>query len=700
MTPAKAPLSTYRVQFNKDFRFLDCRDIVPYLHALGIGALYSSPRFRARRGSEHGYDVASPLRVNSELGTDEEFDDLCMKLHHYGLGLILDIVPNHMAASHENPWWIDVLENGPSSPYAHYFDIDWNPVISKSAVLQEGKIVLPVLGDLYGNVLDRGEISLGIDETGFFLRYYERKLPLDPATWGPLLTAWIERIQRDAKKKREPKAAIERIRRLVQAIPPRTSTNPEEVSRRLRDAFTAQKQAFLLFRDHFDARMAIEAVLREFSEDKLQMHALLEAQGYRLAFWKIAYEEINYRRFFDINDLVCIRVEEEDVFAARHQIILELLAEGKVTGLRVDHVDGLFDPETYLNRLQTAAGQATGESPVYLVVEKILGRDEQLPPDWPTSGTTGYDFLSAVNDLLIDNAGLRDLETVYAEFTGEIETFADVCYERNKQVIWQLFTAEAHALGHHLGQLAAEDWLARDVPMSELLAALVEITACLPIYRTYIRNDQVGQHDRAYIQRAMAMARKRTTDAEIGDPAFEFLHRVLLLEPPSDDPQQREEYLRFIMHWQQFSGPVMAKGLEDTAGYVHNSLISRNEVGSDPLRNHPPLDIPGFHRYMEQRVQLRPYSMNSTSTHDTKRSEDVRARLHVLSEIPGEWQKHLLRWRRLNQRFHAPVKGLRVPAPEEEVLLYQTLLGSWPLDPAEEEGFTYRVIDFLLKAAR
>jgi (1->4)-alpha-D-glucan 1-alpha-D-glucosylmutase len=700
MTPAKVPLSTYRVQFNKDFRFLDCRDIVPYLHALGIGALYSSPRFRARRGSEHGYDVASPLRVNSELGTDEEFNDLCAKLRNYNLGLILDIVPNHMAASHENPWWTDVLEHGPASPYAHYFDIDWRPIVSKSAFLQNDKILLPILGDLYGNILQRGEITLDIDETGFFLRYWERKLPLDPATWDPILAAWLEHIQRDIKRKREAKTTLDHIRRLVQAIPPRTSTSPADVSRRLRDAFTAQQGAFLLYRDYLEARMAIEAALREISEDKARLHAILEAQGYRLAFWKIAYEEINYRRFFDINDLVCLRVEEEDVFDARHQVILELLAEGKVTGLRVDHVDGLLDPETYLNRLQTKASRVSPENPVYLIVEKILGREEQLSTEWPTCGTTGYEFLSAVNDLLIDNSGLRELETIYAEFTGQIETFSDVSYQRNKQVIWQLFTAEAHALGHHLGRLAAQDWLARDVPMTELLDALVETTACLPIYRTYIRTTTLGDHDRNYIHHALAMARRRTTEAEIGDPAFEFLRRVLLIEPSGDNPKLPDDYLHFVMRWQQFSGPVMAKGLEDTAGYVHNSLISRNEVGTDPVRNNPPLDIPGFHRFLEQRAQLWPHSLNTTSTHDTKRSEDVRARLHVLSEIPGDWKTALTRWRRLNQPFRSSVKGLSVPAPEEEVLLYQTLLGSWPLDSAEEESFPARVAEFLLKAAR
>ncbi|MGC8548992.1 MAG: malto-oligosyltrehalose synthase [Acidobacteriaceae bacterium] len=700
MTPANIPTSTYRVQFNRDFRFLDCQEIVPYLHALGIGALYSSPHFRARRGSEHGYDVASPLRVNSELGTDEEFNDLCTKLRHYNLGLILDIVPNHMAASHENPWWTDVLEHGPASPYAHYFDIDWHPVVSKSAFLQEDKVLLPILGDLYGNILDRGEFTLDIDETGFFLRYWERKLPLDPATWDPILAAWQQRIQRDVKKKREAKSTLDQVRRLVQSIPPRTHTAPADVSRRLRDAYTAQQRTFLLYRDHYEARMAIETVLHEISEDKAQLHAILQAQGYRLAFWKIAYEEINYRRFFDINDLVCLRVEEEDVFYARHQFILELLAEGKLTGLRVDHIDGLFDPETYLNRLQSSASRVSSKSPVYLIVEKILGRDEQLSTEWPTSGTTGYDFLSAVNDLLIDNSGLLDLETIYAEFTGHTETFSEVCYERNKQVIWQLFTAEAHALGHHLGRLAAQDWLARDVPMTELLDALVETTACLPIYRTYIRTTSLGDQDRNYIQNALAMARRRTTEAKIGDPAFEFLRRILLLQPSGENQPLIDQYLLFVMRWQQFSGPIMAKGLEDTAGYVHNSLISRNEVGSDPVRNHPPLDIPGFHRFLEQRARLWPHTLNSTSTHDTKRSEDVRARLHVLSEIPEDWKAALSRWRRLNQPFHSSVKGTSVPAPEEEVLLYQTLLGSWPLDPSEEEIFPARVPEFLLKAAR
>ena len=700
MKAAKIPISTYRIQFNKEFRFLDCRDIVPYLHDLGIGALYSSPRFRARRGSSHGYDVASPLRVNSELGTDEEFDDLCAKLNHYGLGLILDIVPNHMAASHENPWWMDVLENGPSSAYAHYFDIDWHPATSKAAFLQENKILLPVLSNLYGNVLQAGELALGLDENGFFLRYQERKIPLDPQSYGPLLEAYLDRLIRDLGSMHPSIAEIDQVRLLVREIPPRTSSTPEEIQRRLSAGRAAKQRLFALYRDHLESRLALDAVLREMSTSCDRLHQLLEDQAYRLAYWKIAFEEINYRRFFDINDLVCVRVEEEDVFLARHQVIFQLVEEGKVTGLRVDHVDGLHDPEGYLERLQSAAGAVASGRPVYVAVEKILGRDEPLPESWQVCGTTGYDFTNALNGLFIEPNGLREIEAAYARFTGKAEPFAEVCYARNKQVMGTLFAGEVNALGHHLGRLAAQDRQARDVPLSELKSALVELTACLPVYRTYIRNFEVSSRDRRYLEGTLALARRRTAESQIGAPAFDFLHRVLLLDPPPYAQDLRPEYLRFVMRWQQFTGPVMAKGLEDTADYVHNSLISMNEVGADALREEPPVDLPGFHRFLQHRLKIWPYSMNSTSTHDTKRGEDVRARINVLSEIPGEWERCLLRWRRLNQNQKTEVHGILVPAPGEETLLYQTLLGAWPFDSSEEEDFRARVLEFLKKAVR
>lgn len=700
MSRTTIPASTYRVQFNKDFRFLDCRDIVPYLYTLGIGALYSSPRFRARRGSDHGYDVASPLRVNSELGTDEEFDELCAKLRTYQLGLVLDIVPNHMAASHENPWWMDVLENGPSSPYAHYFDIDWHPVVSKAAFLQDDKVLLPILGDLYGNILERRELSLGIDETGFFLRYYERKIPLDPASYGGILDVCLERILKEYPEQREATAELEEIRSLVRAIPPSAVIDPEQIAIRLNEGRSVKTQIFALYRDHLEARLSIESALRQIGEEPGRLHELLEKQAFRLAFWKMALEEINYRRFFDINDLVCIRVEAADVFEARHKVIFQLVAEEKVTGLRVDHIDGLYDPEAYLERLHAASAGAAPDRPVYVVIEKILGREEQLPGDWKTCGTTGYDFLNAINGIFVDNEGLRAVEAFYARFTGENLPFAEICYQRNKQVMQELFAAEVQMLGHHLGKLAARDWQGRDVPLSELTAAMVETTACLPVYRTYLRSFEVSHPDRKILAESLQSARGRTSSEEIGDPAFEFLRRVLLLQPASGDEKTQADYLKFVMRWQQFTGPVMAKGLEDTAGYVHNSLISINEVGGDSLRQKPPIDVGEFHRFQKLRSRHWPHTMNATSTHDTKRSEDVRARINVLSELPGEWEKCLVRWNRLNRGHKATVEGIEVPTPGEESLLYQTLLGAWPLDPADEPGFPERVQEFLTKAVR
>lgn len=699
MTRAVIPVSTYRVQFNKDFRFLDCRDIVPYLHTLGIGALYSSPRFRARRGSEHGYDVASPLLVNSELGTEEEFGELCTKLRDYALGLVLDIVPNHMAASHENPWWMDVLENGRSSRYAHYFDIEWHPAISKTAFLQDNKVLLPVLGDLYGNVLERGELSLGIDENGFFLRYYDHRFPLDPASYGDVLDSWLIHITSEHPQQHEAIADLERLISLARSIPPNSVIDSEKIARRLDEARALKNVIFELYRDHAEPRSAFDATMRQFSKEPHRLHALLERQAFRLAYWEMAFDEINYRRFFDINDLVCLRVEEEDVFAARHQVILQLVSEDKVTGLRVDHIDGLYDPEAYLARLHCAAENAASHA-VYIVAEKILGRDERLPHSWKTCGTTGYDFLNALNGIFIDAAGLHSIEATYAGFTGSNESFAEICYTRNKQVMRELFAAEVQSLGHHLGRLAAQDWKARDVPLSELVAALVETTAWLHVYRTYVRDFDLSRSDHATLKQTLEHARSRSSSDEIGDPAFEFLRRVLFLEPFPPDNEARQECLRFVMRWQQFSGPVMAKGLEDTAGYVHNSLISINEVGSDSEREKPPMDLAEFHQFLQNRLRHWPHSMNATSTHDTKRSEDVRARINVLSELPQEWGKCLTRWSRLNRRHKMEVDGIEVPTPAEESLLYQTLLGAWPFDESEEPSFLERVQQFLAKAVR
>lgn len=706
MNGLQVPVSTYRVQFTRDFRFVDCRDLVPYLHELGVGALYSSPRFRPRRGSSHGYDVTNPARVNSELGTDEEFDDLCEKLRHYQMGLILDIVPNHMSASHENTWWMDVLENGPGSLYAGFFDIDWKPVTSKTALLLEDKVLLPVLGDLYGTVLNNGELTLQLDENGLFVRYYERRFPLDPRSYEPVLDRCLNYMTGWFGPDHATVQILRRLKMVVEAIPPRTTTKPAEVRRRRKLSRSVKERLFQLYRDDHEVRLGIDSVLRELCdtsgnpESADLLDAILDRQGYRLAHWKIACEEINYRRFFDINDLVRLRVEDEEVFRIMHEPIVALVKEGKVTGLRVDHVDGLYDPQGYLEALQSGLGAPLSGEGFYVVVEKVLGRGETLPDGWRTCGTTGYDFLNVINDVFVVPEGLNSMEETYAAFTGDEMPFSEHCYARNKQVMWQLFAGEVHVLGDHLATLAAGDRQARDIPPSELMNALVETTACLPVYRTYVRDSEMDKRDREYLELTLALARRRSAAHGANSAAFDFLDRLLHLEPAPYARQQKPEWLSFVMRWQQFTCPVMAKGLEDTAFYAHNCLISRNEVGGDPLRAVPPHSLADLHGFLRARREHWPYSMNATSTHDTKRSEDVRARINVLSEMPEEWANRLSRWSRWNKACKTSVGGTLVPTPSEEVLIYQTLLGAWPLDSNESETFLERIEAFLVKAAR
>lgn len=599
MSTYRTPSSTYRVQFSPSFRFADAWELVPYLRELGITDLYASPRSKARRGSSHGYDVADAGRINSELGTEEEFEQLVQRLKQYQMEMLLDIVPNHMAASVENPYWQDLLENGRASVYADFFDIDWNPATSKAAYLQNNRILLPILGDLYGNVLTRREIVLKYDESGFFARYFEHRLPLAPKSYlhilrpafGTLHDALPQSTQQD------------QFVRAVEILDKLKDRNEESAATRLHRRQQVLEAKALLWDLYLSApayKRALDDLLWELSGDPQdsrsfdRLDEVLSAQAYRIAYWRIAVEEINYRRFFDINDLVGVRVELPEVFAISHQEVIKLMREGKVAGVRIDHIDGLHDPLGYLRRLQGSLlgdGQESDQQEFYVLAEKILSRDETLPP-WPLAGTTGYDYLNALNGIFVNPGGLSQIVRQYDALTGSQLPFSEICYSRNKMVMRSLFDNEIQVIGNYLGELAAQDRRARDIPLSEIRRILVEVTACLPVYRTYLRSFQIDQRDRDLIEATLSLARSRTSREEVSDDAFQFLGRVLLLEPPYYARQHRQKWLDVVMRWQQFSGPVMAKGLEDTAFYTYNALLTLNEVGSDPLRTRPPLRRP------------------------------------------------------------------------------------------------------------
>jgi (1->4)-alpha-D-glucan 1-alpha-D-glucosylmutase len=708
MLACPIPSGTYRMQFNPGFRYADAANLIPYLYELGVTDLYASPHFKARKGSSHGYDVTDPLQVNPELGTEEEFEELVQKLKTYGMGLLLDIVPNHMAVSSENPWWMDTLENGQSSAYAAFFDIDWRPAGAKAAFLQENRILLPLLDDLYGRVLEEQKLRLEFDGQGFFFRHGEMRLPLDPKSYGPILEEARQKIPNSCGAQHEPDAEFAVILRIVADLPPHNASSREAVERRRRSRDEIIQRLGCLSPANPEARKALEETLLILngtpgvpkSFDRLD--ALLSEQPYRLAYWKLALEEINYRRFLDVNDLVCLRIEDPCVFNAWHPKVLQLVREGKVRGLRIDHIDGLYDPLGYLERLQTAAGALPGQQNphLYLVAEKILGANELLPEEWPVSGTTGYDFLITVNGVFIDPVGIYALEEIYSRFVGIRRDFAEVCYTRKKQAIEQLFASEIRSLDHLLGELAAQDRWARDIPKSELEQALAEVTACLPVYRTYIRNFDPSARDRMFIERALEAAREVTPPELVSDDALAFLRRLLLLDPTCQSADHKEEWLPFVMRWQQFTAPVMVKGLEDTAFYIHNSLISLNEIGGDPLRKPLPLDTELLHFFNQERLTRWPNALNATSTHDTKRNEDVRARINVLSELPQMWAERLERWSRWNDGKKTTVNGEPAPDQNEEVLLYQTMLGAWPLHGEEIAEFKERLAAYAVKVGR
>lgn len=736
----RIPVATYRVQFNRNFRFTDAAAIVPYLAELGVSDIYASPYLTARPGSLHGYDITDHTRINQEIGTQEEYDLFVDVLKRYGMGQVLDIVPNHMCITGgENAYWMDVMENGPSSTFAAFFDIDWDPV--KDELFN--KVLLPFLGDQYGNVLENGEIQLFFDEGSFFIRFYDHRLPVLPETYRDILALNIHGGGGTGTDSDDGINELLSIITAIENLPPYTQTDPAMAAVRSREKEIIKKRLFEIYRSDADIQNLIDSSVAAFNgtpgdrESFDLLDGLLSRQIYRLSHWQVATEEINYRRFFDINSLASIRVEEPSVFEETHRFIFDLIGTGKVTGLRVDHPDGLYDPSEYFDRLQRRCfsiammshvekvredvdlpyGKGYIESsiskrydemlqsesrfkPFYIVAEKILGRGEIMPAEWPLFSTTGYVFLNSLTGLFVDSRNVKAFDALYRKFTKLQMDFQEIVYESKKLVMQVAMSSEVNTLGHHLNLITEQNRQTRDFTLNSLIKTIIEIIACFPVYRTYINGLDVKERDRHYIELAVSRAARR--NPVMNESIFLFMKDVLLLKfHPGMDDKTKNGWLNFVMRFQQITGPVMAKGVEDTAFYIYNRLVCLNEVGGSPDRFGTLPDT--FHGQNIERIKNWPYALITSATHDTKRGEDVRARISVLSEIPGEWQGHLLLWAKINRKKKIIVNNLRVPDRNEEYLLYQTLLGSWPFGEQNEEEYTLykkRIKDYMIKAAK
>ncbi len=697
------PRATYRLQFHAKFTFPDAARIVPYLRELGISHVYASPYFKAQPGSTHGYNVIDYNQLNPELGSPEDFKEFLAALAANGMSHIVDFVPNHMGIADDgNRWWMDILENGPSSIYADFFDIEWNPTKAEL----KNKVLLPILEDQYGRVLEAGLLRVTLEEGSICLEYGNRRLPLAPRTTRTILAGAVERL---AAQGRPPPAELESILTALEHLPASEETSRPKKVERAREKEVIKRRLRVLCEESPEVRQVLQLEIDQMSmgtgpEKFDPLDRLISAQRYRLAYWRVAAEEINYRRFFDINELAAIRMEDPDVFASAHVLLFELIGQGSVTGVRIDHVDGLYDPRGYLEQLQRRAAEVRGAAapagPLYLLVEKILGPDEQLRRDWPVSGTTGYEFADQVVALQVDRAAERPCTETYARFTRDPSKYREVVYRAKVLTMQVSMSSEVSALGHMLNRLSETNRWFRDFTLNALTRALRETIASFAVYRTYLSPGLApAPEDVQRIDFALGEAMRRNPALE--HSVFSFLRDVFL--PPEENKHPVDERARqqFVLKFQQNTGPITAKGVEDTAFYRYNRLLALNEVGGEPSIFGASID--DFHRQNAARRAETPHSLLATSTHDTKRSEDVRARLAALSELPREWARACTRWRTLNHRHKRIVQGYEAPDANEEYLLYQTLLGTWPVGhSATNAPSTYvaRIEEYLVKAIR
>jgi (1->4)-alpha-D-glucan 1-alpha-D-glucosylmutase len=660
------PRATYRVQLSPRFTFDDAANLLGYLAELGVSHLYCSPYLKATPGSEHGYDMVDPSQVNPDLGGEAGHDRLIDAHKQHGVRQLLDIVPNHMATASNNPWWWDVLENGQTSPYATYFDIAWE----RMEGARENIILLPILGDHYGRVLEAGKIKLTLEEERFSLAVYDKLLPVDPrSTSIPLTTA--------AHNSRSETLAF--LAGAFARLPKASARDKESAHLRNRNARVLYQLLTRLRAESPEVESSIQSAMEEINANPDALDRLLSLQNYRLAYWHMAESELGYRRFFDINSLIALQTQEEAVFEDAHRRIIAWLGESWLDGVRIDHIDGLHDPGEYLDRLQAADPAA------WILVEKILAEKERLPDSWPVAGTTGYDFLNRVNGLFVDPAGEAVLTDFYTEFTGMAEPYPELERRLKLQVMEEVLRGDMNRLATLLEEVCVRHRRYRDYTQGQRRQILMEIAASMPVYRTYVsprgreRSAHIEAADIAYITHATREAAEHSP--QLDGEVFEFLRDLLLLRISGDTETE------LAMRFQQFTGPAMAKGVEDTAFYVYNRLIALNEVGGNPEQFGA--SATAFHRACEATQARRPLTLLTTSTHDTKRSEDVRARIDVLSEVPEHWIAAVKRWSALNETLRSDGR----PSRNDEYLLYQTLVGAWPI---EEE----RLQKYMQKACR
>lgn len=680
------PTATYRIQFSPSFGFQSASAIVEYLADLGISDLYASPIFKAVRGSLHGYDVVDFNRLNPELGGLSELELLAAQLQRHNMGWIQDIVPNHMAMDSENLLLMDILENGRNSRYIDFFDVDWGdaaPALGK-------RLLAPFLGKFYGDCLEGGEVSLKYGPDGFKISYYNLALPILIDTYPSILKD-LDRLKDTLSEDHPDFVKLLGILYVVKTLS--SSNDPKERLSKLRLIHCTMWD---LYNSNTGIKAFVDETLQEFNGEKGKPESfnllddLLSQQLFRLSFWKVAAEEINYRRFFCINSLISLRMQDEEVLEHTHRMIFDLIDRRIVTGLRIDHVDGLYDPTNYLRELRKRA-PAT-----YIIVEKILDLTEDLPFFWPVQGTTGYDFTNYVNELFCQNENERTFSRIYSGATGSRRSYADIVRDNKKLIIQEEMASDVHNLADLLKKICGRDRHGSDITLNALQRALTEILAVFPVYRTYISEVVVSDNDRNYILKALDRA---GVDFPALLHGFTFVRRFLLLDFPDYlSDEKKRDWLLFTMRFQQFTGPVMAKGVEDTTHYVYNRLLSLNEVGGQPDRFGCLLEE--FHAFNTNKNDKWPDSLNATSTHDTKRGEDVRTRISVLSEMPAEWQKNVRSWMHINKSRKRSVGGYAAPDRNDEYFLYQTLIGAFPFSDADYPAFVERIREYIVKAVR